>query len=58
VLGVVGWSVTVPSLAGAALGAWIDHRWHGRISWAVSLFLSGLLIGCFAAWKRIGGKPK
>lgn len=54
VLGVVGWSVTVPTLLGVALGAWIDHRAPGRFSWTLTLLLTGLLLGCVNAWLRIG----
>ena len=55
VLGVVGWSVTVPALAGVALGIWIDHRWPSRFSWSLMLLLGGLLFGCVQAWLRVKG---
>ena len=45
ILGVVGWSVAVPTLIGVALGAWIDHRWPSRLSWAVTLLIAGLARG-------------
>ena len=54
-LGVIGWSVALPSLAGVALGLWIDHRWPSRISWAAVLFASGLAYGCAAAWNHMRG---
>jgi len=54
-LGVVGWSVALPSLGGIALGLWIDGRWPGRISWAATLFVVGLVYGCASAWTRIRG---
>lgn len=53
ILGVVGWSVVVPTLIGAVLGAWIDHRWPSRLSWAVTLLIAGLATGCLSAWLRI-----
>jgi len=53
ILGLVGWSVVLPTLLGAALGAWIDHRWPGRFSWTLMLLVSGLLLGCTNAWLRI-----
>lgn len=53
ILGVVGWSVVIPTLIGVALGAWIDHRWPSRFSWSVTLLLAGLIFGCANAWLRI-----
>ena len=54
VLGVVGWSVTLPTVLGVVIGVWIDHRWPSRFSWALTLLLVGLAIGCTNAWLRIG----
>jgi ATP synthase protein I len=48
--GLVGWSVVVPTLLGAALGIWLDKGHPGRISWTLSLLLGGLVIGCLNAW--------
>lgn len=53
ILGVIGWSVVIPSLCGVAIGIWIDRRWPARISWTVTLLLVGLAIGCVSAWFRI-----
>ena len=55
ILGLVGWSVAVPTLVGVALGAWIDHRWPSRFSWTLMLLMSGLVLGCTNAWLRIRG---
>ena len=54
-LGAVGWSVTVPSLGGIALGVWLDRRWPANFSWAITLFAAGLAIGCIAAWRHLRG---
>jgi len=55
ILGVVGWSVTVPTLLGIAAGVWIDRRYPSRFSWTLMLLLGGLLLGCFHAWMRLKG---
>lgn len=55
ILGVVGWSVTLPTVLGVVLGVWIDKRWPGRFSWALTLMMLGLAIGCTSAWFRIKG---
>lgn len=49
-MGLVGWSVVVPTLAGAALGAWLDARNPGVHSWTLMLLVIGLIIGCLNAW--------
>lgn len=55
VLGVIGWSVTVPTLVGTALGLWIDRQWPTRFSWSVTLLVIGLVFGCVTAWLRVKG---
>lgn len=49
-MGLVGWSVVVPTLLGAALGIWLDKRFTGSASWTLSLLIIGLLLGCANAW--------
>ena len=45
--GMVGWSIALPTLVGAALGSWLDDdRWPGQVSWTLSLILIGLALGC------------
>ena len=49
-MGLVGWSVAVPTLLGAALGLWLDKRYPGGHSWTLTLLAIGLGLGCFNAW--------
>lgn len=49
-MGLIGWSVTIPTLLGAALGLWLDQHYPGGRSWTLALLVAGLLIGCFNAW--------
>jgi ATP synthase protein I len=49
-MGLVGWSVTVPTLLGAAIGAWLDKHHPAVHSWTLSLLLGGLVLGCWNAW--------
>lgn len=51
--GVVGWSIVLPTLAGLALGVWIDARWPSRFSWTLMLMVGGLFVGCWNAWRWI-----
>src|SRR6202161_2797400 len=48
--GVIGWSVAVPTLSGALLGAWWDKRHPGPHSWTLALLVAGLILGCANAW--------
>jgi len=52
-MGLVGWSVAVPTLVGAALGIWIDKYYPGSHSWTLALLVAGLCIGCANAWHWI-----
>jgi ATP synthase protein I len=52
-MGLVGWSVSVPTLLGAALGVWLDNRYPATQSWMLTLLLTGLAIGCLNAWHWI-----
>lgn len=49
-MGLIGWSVAVPTLLGAALGIWLDKHYPGGHSWALMLLAIGLGLGCFNAW--------
>lgn len=49
-MGLVGWSVALPTLLGAALGWWLDARYPGGRSWTLALLVAGLLLGCVNAW--------
>ncbi len=49
-MGLIGWSVAVPTLLGAALGLWLDQRDPGGRSWTLALLMGGLAIGCLNAW--------
>ena len=57
-MGAVGWSVTVPTLIGAAVGIWIDRRWPSTFSWSAALIFAGLLLGCVNAWQRLKGDTR
>lgn len=56
--GLVGWSVTVPTLIGAALGLWVDKHYPSTYSWTLMLLLMGLIIGCLNAWRWVASEYK
>ena len=49
-MGLIGWSVVIPTLLGAALGIWLDKHYPGSHSWTLMLLVIGLIIGCVNAW--------
>ena len=49
-MGLIGWSVVVPTLLGAALGFWLDKHYTGSYSWTLTLLVLGLALGCLNAW--------
>jgi ATP synthase protein I len=56
--GLVGWSVTIPTLIGAALGIWVDKRYPSPYSWTLMLLFLGLIIGCSSAWQWVDSEYK
>jgi ATP synthase protein I len=57
-MGLIGWSVVVPTLLGAALGIWLDNRHPGSYSWTLMLLVIGLVIGCWNAWHWVDKEDK
>jgi ATP synthase protein I len=49
-VGLVGWSVALPTIIGVALGVWIDRTWPSRYSWTLMLLFVGVVVGCVNAW--------
>ena len=48
--GLIGWSVAIPTLAGVALGLWLDDRYPGDVSWTLTFLIIGVALGCLNAW--------
>jgi ATP synthase protein I len=44
-MGIVGWSVAVPTLLGAGVGLWLDKHHSGKHAWTLALLVAGLVIG-------------
>lgn len=57
-MGLVGWSVAVPTLAGTALGFWLDQHHPGRHPWTLALLVLGLALGCLNAWQWVAQQGK
>jgi ATP synthase protein I len=57
-MGLIGWSVVVPTLLGAALGIWLDKHHSGKHAWTLALLVAGLTIGCLNAWHWVAKEDK
>ncbi len=57
-MGLIGWSVALPTLLGAALGLWLDQKYPDGRSWTLALLMAGLTIGCLNAWHWVTREDK
>lgn len=53
VFGIIGWSIAVPTVAGAFLGLWLNRVAPQAFSWPIALILGGIVIGGIIAWNWI-----
>lgn len=47
--GVIGWSIALPTVAGAFLGVWLNTVAPQAFSWTLALMLAGLVFGIVLA---------
>jgi ATP synthase protein I len=57
-MGMVGWSVAVPTLLGAALGLWLDKTHPQFFSWTLTLLITGLITGSVIAGYWVANEDK
>ena len=57
-MGLIGWSIAIPTLLGAMLGIWLDKTYPTGHSWTLALLVAGLCIGCFNAWHWVAKEEK
>lgn len=56
--GMVGWSISVPTLLGAVLGMWLDKSYAQPFSWTLSLLMLGLIVGAIIGWLWVSKEEK
>ncbi len=56
--GLIGWSVALPTLLGAAAGRWLDAHHAGGRSWTLALLVAGLILGCAQAYHWVSREEK
>jgi ATP synthase protein I len=52
-VGMIGWLVVTPIVAGIFLGHWLDGIFSSGIFWTGALLVVGTVFGCILAWKRM-----
>ncbi len=52
-IGVLGWTIVTPTLAGIFAGRWLDRQFGSGVFWTLGLLVLGLALGCSLAWKRM-----
>lgn len=57
-MGMVGWSVAVPALLGAALGIWMDKSYPQSFSWTLTFLMAGIISGVIIAWSWVNKEDK
>lgn len=53
VFGVIGWSIAIPTVAGAFLGVWLNRVAPQSFSWTIALILGGVVVGALVSWSWI-----
>jgi ATP synthase protein I len=54
--GIIGWSISVPTVLGIFLGVFLDKRFTQSFSWTLTLLFAGVVMGSFNAWHWIKEK--
>jgi len=57
-MGLIGWSVAIPTLLGAVLGLWLDRQYPVSFSWTLTMLIIGLFVGCLNAWHWVAREHK
>jgi ATP synthase protein I len=50
-MGILGWTIVVPTLIGVVIGRWIDRALGTGIVFSAALIMVGAAIGLWSAWK-------
>jgi len=50
-MGILGWTIVLPTLLGLVLGHWLDHRFGTGVFFSAPLLMIGAGFGLWSAWK-------
>ena len=55
-IGILGWILVIPTLAGLFMGRWLDTRLSSGVFWTAPFMLLGLCLGGWTAWKWMNAR--
>jgi len=50
-IGILGWTVVVPTLMGLVLGRWLDRHFASGVFFSAPLLMLGAALGLWSAWR-------
>ena len=50
-IGILGWTIVVPTLLGLVLGRWLDQEFGSGVFFSAPFIMIGAAIGFWSAWK-------
>jgi ATP synthase protein I len=50
-IGILGWSIVIPTLLGLVIGHWLDRHFGTRVFFSAPLLMIGAAFGLWSAWK-------
>lgn len=50
-IGILGWTIVVPTLIGLFLGRWLDRLFESGVFFSAPFIMIGAAIGFWSAWK-------
>jgi ATP synthase protein I len=50
-IGILGWTIVLPTLLGLVIGHWLDRHFATRVFFSAPLLMVGAAIGLWSAWK-------
>ena len=50
-IGILGWTIVMPTLLGLFLGRWLDRTFDTGVFYSAPLLMIGAAIGFWSAWK-------
>jgi len=56
-LGLFGWMIVLPTIAGIFLGRWLDKVFNQGISLTLTFMMLGLAIGGYNVWRAMHERP-
>ena len=50
-IGILGWSIVIPTLLGLVIGHWLDRHFGTGVFFSAPLLMIGAAFGMWSAWK-------